>query len=370
MRCMDPRLSVPERGGSGARQLGEEQVSKGDHVMGAIRVALIGCGAISQAHLRAIRALGAEVVDVAGVYDADRERAELRAREYGVERIYSTWEELLGDRAADVVAVLLPHDVHARFTVEALEAGHHVLVEKPLATSITDCDRMIAAADRAGKQLRPVHNRIYDPATDAVTEFMRSGAIGDVFLAQTLGLEPPQTVGVRPWLGTPAGGGGVLLAQAVHPAYLLRWVLGEVAEVSCLVAQRKVVEMTAEDTAVATFRFQSGAIAEMTGTFGMKAGPHEHRVTFYGPDGFAEISSKRGVSGLSEQRFGDRQVHQLLDDGPEFNTGFRRMWEDYARGYATGEPTRVTAEDGKRAVEMILGAYKAAEERRTITLPL
>jgi UDP-N-acetyl-2-amino-2-deoxyglucuronate dehydrogenase len=268
-----------------------------------------------------------------------------------------------------VIAVLLPHDLHGRFAIEALEAGHHVVVEKPMAISLDECDRMMAAAQRAGRRLHPVHNRLYDPATDAARAFIESGAIGEVFLAQTVGLEPPQTVSVRPWLGTVAGGGGVLLAQAVHPAYVLRAFLGEVADVACLAAERKVVEMAAEDTAVALLRFRSGALAEMTGTFGLKAGPHEHGIAFCGPDGFVEIHSRRGVNGLSPRRFGDREAHPLLER-PEWGTGFRRMWEDYARGIATGAPARVTAEDGKRAVEIILAAYQAAAQRRTVSLPL
>ncbi len=337
--------------------------------MAPVRVAIVGCGAISQAHLRAIRENDASLVEVAGLFDRDEARAKERAQEHGVERVYRTWEELLGDRDADVIAVLLPHDQHARVAIEALEAGHHVVCEKPMTTSIAECDAMIAAARKAGKRLHPVHNRIYDPATDALKEFVQSGAIGEIFLAQTLGLEPPRTVSVRPWLSTPAGGGGVLMAQAVHPAYLLRWVMGDVAEAVCLTAGKKVVEMTAEDTAVAVYRFKSGAVAEMTGTFGLPVGPHEHRVTFYGPNGYAEISSRQGTVGLSESRFGDRAVHPLLEEH-EWGTGFRRLWEDYARGFVTGSDTRVSAEDGKRAVEMILAAYKSAETGQVVRLPM
>jgi predicted dehydrogenase len=337
--------------------------------MAPVRVAIVGCGAISQAHLRAIQANDPSLVQIAGVFDRKETRARERAQEFGVERVYRAWDEVLADRAADVVAVLLPHDQHARVAIEAFEAGHHVVCEKPMATSVDECDAMIAAAQKAGKRLHPVHNRIYDPATDAVKEFVQSGAIGELFLAQTLGLEPPRTVSVRPWLGTPAGGGGVLMAQAVHPAYLLRWVMGDVAEAVCLTASRKVVDMTAEDTAVAVYRFKSGAVAEMTGTFGLPIGPHEHRVTFYGPDGYAEISSRQGTIGLSERRFGDRAVHPLLEEH-EWGTGFRRLWEEYARGFATGSETRVTAEDGKRAVEMILAAYQSAESGQMVRLPL
>ena len=337
--------------------------------MAPVRVAIVGCGAISQAHLKAIQQNDPSLVQVAGVYDHDASRAAERAREHGVERVYGAWDEVLSDRSADVVAVLLPHDQHARVAIEALQAGHHVVCEKPMGTTVAECDAMIAAAQKAGKRLHPVHNRIYDPASDAVKEFVQSGAIGDVFLAQTLGLEPPRTVSVRPWLGTPAGGGGVLMAQAVHPAYLLRWVLGDVAEAVCLTAARKVVDMTAEDTAVAVYRFESGAVAEMTGTFGLPVGPAEHRVTFYGPGGYAEISSKNGTVGLSQERFGDRAVHSLLDDH-EWGTGFKRLWEDYARGISTGSETRVTAEDGKHAVAMIQAAYESARTGQVVRLPL
>ena len=337
--------------------------------MAPIRVAIVGCGAISQAHLKAIRENDSSLVSIAGVFDQDAARATERAGQYGVERVYRTWDEVLADRDANVIAVLLPHDQHARVTIEALEAGHHVVCEKPMGTTVAECDAMIAAAQKAGKRLHPVHNRIYDPATDALKAFVDSGAIGDVFLAQTLGLEPPRTVSVRPWLGTPAGGGGVLMAQAVHPAYLLRWVLGDVSEAVCLTAQRKVVEMTAEDTAVAVYRFQSGAVAEMTGTFGLPVGPAEHRVTFYGPGGYAEISSKNGTVGLSQDKFGDRGVHPLLEDH-EWGTGFRRLWEDYARGFSTGSDTRVTAQDGKHAVAMIQAAYESAKTGQVVKLPL
>jgi predicted dehydrogenase len=334
-----------------------------------IRVAIAGCGAIARAHLGAIRDLKGAGVEVVGVYDQDAARAAGRAAEFGVGHVYGSWQEVLDDARADAVAVLLPHDLHCRFAVEALEAGHHVVCEKPLATTLAECDEMIAAAGAAGRRLHPVHNRVYDVGSEAARDFLESGAIGEVFLAQTVGLEPPQTVSVRPWLGTKAGGGGVLLAQAVHPAYLLRWILGDVAEVACLTSAKKVVDMTAEDTAIAMFRFRSGAIAEMTGTFGLSVGPHEHGVTFYGPGGYVEIHSRRGILGISRERFGDREAHRLVED-PGWGQGFRRMWQDYARGFATGAATRVTAEDGKRAVELILAAYQAAADRRTVTLPI
>ena len=209
----------------------------------------------------------------------------------------------------DVVAVLLPHDVHARFATEALEAGHHVVVEKPMATTLADCDAMMAVrgAGPGSVCTRCTIASTIPPARPFRPSSPR-GAIGDVFLAQTVGLEPPQTVSVRPWLGTLTWGGRVLLAQAVHPAYVLRWLLGDVTEVACLTSENgKVVYMTAEDTAVALLRFRSGVVGEMTGTFGLRAGPYEHGITLYGPEGYVEIHSRRGVQAIAPRRFDDRE---------------------------------------------------------------
>src|SRR5262249_51242726 len=138
-------------------------------------------------------------------------------------------------------------------------AGKHVVCEKPLAPTLPECERMLQAARQRGRKLLPVHNRVYSLAVEKMQELLTAGAIGEVFLAQTTGFEAPPTV--QTWLATPRGGGGVLMSQAVHPMYVLRWLLGDVARVSCLFGDRKVVDMTAEDHAVVLLKFASGIAA-------------------------------------------------------------------------------------------------------------
>src|SRR5438876_484081 len=82
---------------------------------------------------------------------------------------------------------------------------------------------------------------------------------------------------------------GVLLAQAVHPAYTLRWLLGDVASVSSTFGRRKIVEMASEDTAAVTLTFESGVIAQMVATFALRRGPHDHGIMLYGDEGYLEI---------------------------------------------------------------------------------
>ncbi|MBI3973167.1 MAG: Gfo/Idh/MocA family oxidoreductase [Chloroflexi bacterium] len=341
-----------------------------------INAAFIGAGNVARAHLSALRECDA--VHACGIFDLDRARAEERAIEFGVPRVYGSWRELLDDPDVDVAGVLLPHDLHRQYTVEALDAGKHVVCEKPMAATLEECDAMLAAAHRTGRRLFPVQNRLYHPAYEKMGELVRQNAIGAVFLAQTNGFEGPRTVSVRPWLGTERRGGGVLMAQAVHPAYALRWLLGDVAQVSCTFGRRKVVEMVAEDTAIVTLAFESGTVAEMTATFGLKYGPFDHAIMLYGAEGYIELRASAGdrtrpqsLRAIAPRLFGDQAVHELeLRPVTHPSADFRHMWEDYARAIETGGPAQVADVDGRKAVEIILAAHRSNELGTTMPLPL
>jgi predicted dehydrogenase len=265
------------------------------------------------------------------------------------------------------VGVLLPHDVHEQYATEALEAGKHVVCEKALAPTLPECARMLDAARRADRYLLPVHNRVYSPAVEKMQEVVRQDGIGEIFLAQTTGFEAPPTV--QTWLATPRGGGGVLMSQAVHPMYVLRWLLGDVARVSCVFGDRKVVDMTAEDHAVVLLKFANGIAAEMTCTFGIAHGPLDHSITLHGRDGYLQLSGHR-LHAIAPRLFGDTHMHEIPLPESEFFTAFRGLWEDYARGILEAAPTRQTGEDGQRAVEIVQAAYRSNATGRTIDLPL
>jgi len=331
----------------------------------ALRVALVGMGRIGRTHLQALSTTDA--ADVVGIYDQDEARARERAEAAGVRRVYASWRNVLDDRDVQCVAVLLPHDVHEQYAVEALQAGKHVVCEKPLAPTLPECDRMLAAAGRAGRKLLPVHNRVYSQAIEKMGEIVRQEGIGEVVLAQTTGFEAPPTV--QTWLATPRGGGGVLMSQAVHPMYALRWLLGDVARVSCLFGDRKIVDMSAEDQAVVLLKFANGIAGEMTCTFGIAHGPLDHSITFHGRDGYLTMTSRR-LFAIAPRLFGDTAQHEIEIAETDHASAFRRMWEDYAHGILDDAPTRQTGEDGKRAVEIVQAAYRSNATGRTIDLPL
>src|SRR5258707_8841614 len=153
----------------------------------SLRVALVGMGRIGRVHLQALSAArGAEVV---GVYDLNTQLARERAEAAGIQRVFASWAEVLNDPDVQCVGVLLPHDVHEQYAIEALEAGKHVVGEKPLAPTLAKCERMLAAARGADRKLFPVHNRVYRQGVGKKGEIVHQSGIGGAVRAQTAGVE-------------------------------------------------------------------------------------------------------------------------------------------------------------------------------------
>ncbi len=159
------------------------------------------------------------------------------------------------------------------------------------------------------------------------------------------------------------------MSQAVHPMYVLRWLLGDVARVSCVFGDRKVVDMSAEDHAVVLLKFANGIAAEMTCTFGIAHGPLDHSITLHGRNGYLELN-RQGLHAIAPRLFGDTALHEIPLADTDHGAAFGRMWEDYARGILESVPTRQTGEDGKRAVEIVQAAYRSNATGKTVDLPL
>src|SRR3954453_20280795 len=151
----------------------------------AVRIGLIGAGGIAKSHMRAYqRVPGVEVVAVADVLP---ERAEAMAREWNVPRWFSDHRSLLALDEIDAVSVCTFNQAHRQPTVAALEAGKHVLVEKPLAYSLDDAVAMISAARRTGKILHTGFWQRWQPDIQAAKRIVDSGALGDIYYAQMIG---------------------------------------------------------------------------------------------------------------------------------------------------------------------------------------
>ncbi len=192
------------------------------------KVGLIGAGYVAQFHVKALRRLAN--VDIVGVYDADGEKAKQAAKTFGLKACKSLAD--LVEAGAEVVHVLTPPDTHTAITLEALDRGCHVLVEKPLATRAEDCDRIAQAAAKAGRAVCVNHSLLRDPFVVRALDAVRAGAVGRVLTVDYFrssdyapyrgGLLPPQY----------RGGGYPFRDLGIHALYLLEAFLGPVGNVT------------------------------------------------------------------------------------------------------------------------------------------
>ncbi|MGA1369545.1 MAG: Gfo/Idh/MocA family protein [Blastocatellia bacterium] len=226
---------------------------------------LIGCGDIARKRVApAIRDHADS--DLIAVSRARSDLAESFAREFGAQRWYADWRDLLTDDAVEAVYVATPVHLHSEQVIAAAEAGCHVLCEKPMALDRQQCDRMLDACRASGVALGVAYYRHFYPVLERVRTLLLDGAIGQPIHARVEAFErfnPPPGAD-RSWLLDPSqGGGGPMMDFGCHRIEVLLHLLGPIREATGhhahILFQRAV-----EDTSIATFRFESGALATLT----------------------------------------------------------------------------------------------------------
>ncbi|GLI26252.1 oxidoreductase [Agromyces rhizosphaerae] len=226
-----------------------------------LRSAIVGTGNISNAHAESIRAIGARLV---GVTDHVRDAAEAFAERHGADAVYDDLATMLAEARPDVLHVCTPPGVHAGQAIAALDAGVHVVCEKPAALSLTELDDMVAASERNDRRLVVVFQQRTGTAAAHVKSLLASGALGRPLVAtcQTLWYRDPAYFAV-PWRGKwETEGGGPTLGHGIHQIDLLAWLLGDWTSVRGDL-WRLARETNTEDVSTATVGFANGAVAQV-----------------------------------------------------------------------------------------------------------
>jgi predicted dehydrogenase len=357
----------------------------------AVRTALIGCGKVGQIHATALTGLAeAELV---AVCDALPARAQAFATRYGV-RPYTDVETLLREARPEAVLIGTPHPLHAEPAVRAAEAGAHVLVEKPMAASLRDCDAMLAAARKAGTLLGVISQRRWYEPVQRMRAALDAGKLGRPALGLFLmySWREPSYYQSDPWRGKwDSEGGGVLVNQSPHQLDLLRWLLGPIAEVSGYWANVNHPGVEVDDTAVAVLRFENGGLGSIVTSVAQKPGLYT-KVHVHGTNGASiGVETDRGatfiagVSTIAEPPLNDvwtipGEEHLLAHFQAEDRVRFARLdatthyhalqIQDFLQAIRAGRPPQVTGEDGRAAVELFTAIYLSNRERRPVSLPL
>ncbi len=233
----------------------------GQNKLEEVRFGIIGCGGIGRWHAKTLRSIPGTTL--AGVTDADAAARDGAAQSFGAKSFDST-DAMLQDDGIDIVSICTPPASHAALITAAAAAGKHVLVEKPLALDLSEADRVVAACALRNVHLGVVHQQRGRSATRALHRLIVNGELGKPLMAAIMHtwFRTDSQMDEYAWRGDAAAGGGVLLDQAIHAIDLLVWFLGEPRWASGSTATLA-RHTTAEDTAVATVGFDSGAVATL-----------------------------------------------------------------------------------------------------------
>jgi predicted dehydrogenase len=200
-----------------------------------LRLAIIGAGWAGERQVQAIQELGRKVT-IACLVDNDRDFLQKKAQELQIAKIYTDYHEALNDPDIDAVSICTPHNLHCRMALSAAEAGKHILCEKPIATTVDDATKMIAAAEANGVKLYVAENWRYTPSAHFLRKIIETGQyIGNlVDVSATFGFQAKNFgyPGRRDWLTLPEkGGGGTWMLHGVHTVAQIRHIFGEVTSV-------------------------------------------------------------------------------------------------------------------------------------------
>ena len=337
------------------------------------RVALAGCGRISKNHFEAIDQI--DGLELVAVCDTDPERAERAGAEWKVKH-FTSYEKMLKDSKADVVTIATPSGLHAEQGVAAAEAGKHVVMEKPMAISLTGADALVHACDKAGVQLFVVKQNRLNPPVQLLKRAVDRNRFGRIYMASCTvhWARPQEYYDQAPWRGTWEFDGGAFMNQASHYVDLIQWVMGPVESVmakTATLARR----IETEDSGIAILKFRSGALGSIQVT--MLAYPRnlEGSLTVLGEKGSAKIGGT-AVNKIEHWEFAEYDEDDKLVEAANTNPpnvyglghqGYYRNVLSVLRGEAKAD---TDGRAGRKSLELILGIYESAKTGREVPLPL
>ncbi|MDR3756261.1 MULTISPECIES: Gfo/Idh/MocA family oxidoreductase [Enterocloster] len=359
--------------------------------MEKLKTGIIGCGKVGDFHAKAFAAL--ENSEFTAVCDNNIERARAFADRYGV-KAYDDIEAMIRECALDVVSICTPHPLHANPAVIAADCGCNVLIEKPLASSLEDCDRIIEAGDRNHVTIGTmVQRRFYRPCM-RIHQAIEDGKIGRPVLGMVtmLGWRDKNYYDSDPWRGSWKGeGGGVMVNQAPHQIDLLQWYMGEVDEIYGVWKNLNHPYIEVEDTAVAVIKFKNGGVGNIVVSNSQNPALFG-KVHIFGENG-AGVGVQTdggamfvaGMSSITEAPYNDLWTvageENMLETWKKEDTDFfnsvdsmyyyhREQIKDFVDAVQKGEKPLVDAREGRKTVEIFTGIYRATETNSVIKFPI
>jgi len=345
-----------------------------------LRMAVIGCGGISEVHLRSL-ATFPDVEVVAGV-DIKPERLKLMEEKYKIPALYEKWDKMLKEIKPDAVTICTPNGVHAAPAIDALNAGAHVITEKPMAMNPKQCEQMIAAAKKNKKKLAVGFQYRYHPTTNFLTRARDDGRFGNIMFVKCLAL---RRRGIPNWgvFGQKdLQGGGPMIDIGVHVIEMAHYVMGspkpvaaagntwtymgnKPSQVVSAWAGWDYKTYTVEDLAIGQIRFDNGAILQIEASFAA----HIEKDCW----NFTMVGDKGGCQWDPAMIFTDR-AGTMTNETPawtgnaDFNTLFIAKLRNFVDGCTKQTELRAPGEAGLAVQKILDGVYRAAAAGKEVAI--
>lgn len=336
-----------------------------------LRFGLIGCGRVAPRHAQSLQQIAdAKLVAVA---DIKPPRAAHFAEEYHAAP-YTDYRDLLARPDVGAVSICVPSGLHAQVAIDALRAGKHVLVEKPIAITLDDADRMIEVAESTGRALGVVLQNRYNHPMQQLRALIDEGKLGRLYLGNaTVRWYRPQSYYEDDWHGTWAMDGGALMNQSIHHIDALQWFLGPVRSVFAYTATLA-HRMEAEDVGVAVIRFANGALATIEGSTLTWPQNLEGSVSIFGERGSVKIGGTAlnrivlwKVEGQLEQE-AEILTSQVVDPPSVYGYSHREVLREFVQAVQSGRPPGTPGSEARKSLELVVAIYESARTGREVIL--
>jgi predicted dehydrogenase len=358
--------------------------------MERLKTGLVGCGKVGHLHAPALTRLSESVFTAC--CDADFDRAKRFAAQYGV-KAYADVGEMVTQCGIQAVTICTPHPVHAAPAIAAIRAGAHVIIEKPLASTLEDCDAILAAARAAGIKTSTICQRRFYAPCQRIRRAIDEGKIGNPILGivTMYGWRDEAYYAADPWRGKwREEGGGVLVNQSPHQLDLLQWYMGPIDELFAFWGNLNHPYIEVEDTALAVIRFKNGGLGNIMVSNSQNPALY-CRVYVHGSNG-ASLGVQTdggamfvaGMSNILEPPVNDlwtvRGEEHLLTGWKQEDTDFfqkvnaieyyhQLQLQDFLQAILQNREPYITGEEGRKTVELFTAIYRSQRDGRPVKFP-
>ena len=338
-----------------------------------IRLAVVGCGRISKNHFGSIEK-HADDIELVAICDTDPQTLEEHQQQYKVPA-YQNLEEMLDREKLDLVSLCTPSGIHPDQTVTVARAGVHVMTEKPMATRWQDGVRMVKACDEAGVRLFVVKQNRRNTTLQLLKRALEEKRFGKVHMVHlnVFWTRPQEYYDQAKWRGTWEFDGGAFMNQASHYVDLLDWLIGPVEKIQAMMSTTRDIEV--EDTGVLNIKWRNGALGSMSVTMLTYPKNMEGSITILGEKGTVKVDGV-AVNDIQHWEFDESKDYDQEIQEANYQTtsvyGFGHPLYyknviDVLRGEGNPE---TDGREGLKSLELLIAAYLAARDGKTIPLPL